>query len=750
MHRNTSLATLERRALLPAASATPTPMTCRRCDAPFDAFDNRLYRCTTCDELFCHRCVPLQRLKSSYARLCHRCYKNIRGISRGAALELPPPDVASKLGDLFNWGTHGSKQRPEAQPVSQSEEQDIMDRDVAAYMMLPTHVLESILEFLIKEEERQVEAMSKWYDRKRRNVNRKIDAMVTLSASTSASCAVAPDGGSSRTNKAAPLVRRPSARRQSTVQDARVPRVESTELVDVHMSTPTTSMPREPQTDSVAAVTKKKKKPVPIPRRDRRVADADHPFHADLASEWLNPLADPMATLRGTAVLSSSDGDLWLHRGLSRDKAEDILLERDRHGSWLVRAQGSGSAHDVVELLVDSGTGAPSPFRITRNPAGYLCVDGTVVGTAGTLRSLVQELCCGESDTDADTGLPTLSFDDAVLSEESTPMSSGVGGWMEAVLEACHASNDTTVAASVDTAIHVDTTPTAPRAHVPAGHDEPCRDHEHHETVTAVPHTLASLAVGPDEDDSEEDETLETSAGAWIASINPALVHRGCSESDAESLLAAVDRIGSWVLRVVLPDEAWGNAVEAEMVVDQDGRGGETMTYRVTQCLDTGRLVVDGVPLRDMDSSLAALCDHLGLDLTAGLTVTDNDDGLASSLEWDPVHEGLSLDAAQAAVVANRLSGSWLIRVPGLHPDGVDLIVYTGSGPPLCLPLRLTERDTLTFDTSNATTRLPEGEFADLDELIDRLTTPDKSQPPWLDLERAVPIWAIVSPLTGC
>jgi hypothetical protein len=118
-------------------------------------------------------------------------------------------------------------------------------------------------------------------------------------------------------------------------------------------------------------------------------------------------------------------------------------------------------------------------------------------------------------------------------------------------------------------------------------------------------------------------------------------VHHGLSEKDAEDLLVAKDEPGSWLLREVLPDEAWGDSVEAEVAVDR--------SYRVSQCKATGRLVVDGRVLnRTMDASVGALCAYLGLGL--GDVVLADGTGL-SELEWNPVHEGLSLEVCSLCIV---------------------------------------------------------------------------------------------------
>ena len=48
-------------------------------------------------------------------------------------------------------------------------------------------------------------------------------------------------------------------------------------------------------------------------------------------------------------------------------------------------------------------------------------------------------------------------------------------------------------------------------------------------------------------------------------------MHRGLSEQDAEDVLLSRDVPGSWLLREVLADEAWGDTVEAEVAVDRGG-----------------------------------------------------------------------------------------------------------------------------------------------------------------------------------
>ena len=100
--------------------------------------------------------------------------------------------------------------------------------------------------------------------------------------------------------------------------------------------------------------------PPPVtPRRRSQDVDADHPFLDDVqGGEWTNPLADPMATLRGAAVLSPSDVDMWIHRSLTREGAEDLLLERDKQGSWLIRVEAKPT-RETVELIIDGGTGSP-------------------------------------------------------------------------------------------------------------------------------------------------------------------------------------------------------------------------------------------------------------------------------------------------------------------------------------------------------------------------------------------------------
>jgi len=191
MQRKTSLANIERLKLLPRASQ-PSPhgapsnnnWACNSCTAAFDAYANPLYRCSTCSMMFCHGCVPLRALQSSYARLCHRCYKNLRGITKGSVLDLPPPDIASKLGELFKRGAEkpsavASARRSEsgggggqvtkgaslleASSEDQRCQAEVHDRDVAAYMMLPTHVLEEFVRYFKREEDKQVAALSRWY-----------------------------------------------------------------------------------------------------------------------------------------------------------------------------------------------------------------------------------------------------------------------------------------------------------------------------------------------------------------------------------------------------------------------------------------------------------------------------------------------------------------------------------------------------------------------------------------------------------
>ena len=68
-------------------------------------------------------------------------------------------------------------------------------------------------------------------------------------------------------------------------------------------------------------------------------------------------------------------------------------------------------------------------------------------------------------------------------------------------------------------------------------------------------------------------------------------------------------------------------------------------------------------------------------------------------------------------MLGNGLQGSWLIRVPGSNRASADLVLHTGDGPPLCLPLIPTERQTLVFDASNSRLRVPDGEYASFQDL---------------------------------
>jgi hypothetical protein len=565
-------------------------------------------------------------------------------------------------------------------------------------MMLPEHVLEAFIDYFREEEEKQIQQLSRWYNRKTQNVTRKIDAILAVSDRRAP---VDKDGVPLKH----PTLRRPrpksGARRLPTRRRTPSPSVSSLEGVEaldsLAIATGHTDASTPTDTPAPTTVRRKKKKPVPRPRKKSGGAlDSDHPFHDDLslsAECWANPLADPTATLRGATILSPSDVDLWIHHGLTEGGAHDLLLEQDYPGSWLIRSRVEGP-REVVALMVDSGSGSPTAYPITRTPTGVLHLNGIPVKSAGTVRALMQVICSGESDTDAQSSLPALALDQAVLCEQ---------------------------VARIDFASGWSTDPSA-----------------------------GTLQEEVEDDTFEEEPALNTSASEWLDSLDRRYVHRTCSEAEAERMLRAFDTIGAWILRVVLPDEAWGDAAEAEIAVNHDGRGGEITSYRVSQCLDTGRLVVDGHAIDHDDTSLEALCDQL--ELVVGDAVRTDfmvaDGGVEGgggeqSLEWDPVHEGISLQSAKDAVYANQLTGSWLIRVPGVAAAGADLILYTGDGEPLCLPLVPTEQQTLMFDVSSATTRVPEGEYDSFDDLIQRLTTPTASEPAWLDLERAVPVWAV-------
>lgn len=641
------------------------------------------------------------------------------GGPQGTALDLPPPDIASKLGELFNRGTTNAtgKGKPHrcvnpmhallatttpclrnapgrrsvtataCRTAARASEVAERDPDIQAYLVLPTHVLEAFLDFFRREEEKQIAALSRWYERKRTNVNRKIDALLLIPESELASPLKHPT--LERPKVKAGRRRLPSRRSPSASSPPPPPPTATTAAIDDPTTSTTTTGAGGAAAAAVTRHPRKKKKPVPRPRRRSGVLDAEHPFHDDLGAGWFNPLADPSATLRGATVLSPSDVDLWIHRDTTRASAEDLLLEQDYPGSWLVRAASEGS-REVVELMVDTGTGSPAAYPVNRTHTGALQLGTATASTVGTLRALMQVLC-SESSTDSAADLPTLSFDQAVLRERVAAADFAAGvekGWGAAA-------------------------------------------------VTSVKGDSES-----DTDSVEEEEALDTSAAQWLSSVDPTYVHRECSEDDAALLLHHAG-IGSWVLRVVLPEEAWGDAVEAEILANEDGAGGEPLAYRVSQCLSTGRLVVDGQVLETSATSLDALCEELGLDLGQAVSSDAFEDGAGASLEWDPIHEGLSLATAMQAVRANQLIGSWLIRVPGTNSGGADLVLHTGDGAPLCLPLIPTERQTLTFDRSAATTRVPEGEYDSFEDLIEKLTTATATTPAWLDLERAVPVWGI-------
>eukprot|EP00041_Stephanoeca_diplocostata_P032973 m.1075923 g.1075923 ORF g.1075923 m.1075923 type:complete len:675 (-) comp24245_c0_seq10:781-2805(-) len=377
VRRTSSLARLERAALLPASAAS-ADRRCTDCQEPYDAFGNILYKCARCDNDFCHMCVPQRPQQNSYVRLCLQCYKNIRGISRirklgegGAEALVAPSTGTGRTGKDaviagFEAGLEQIRQQQRfddqessdlcymlslkmsstltsnrkdavAQALARTPEQRLAE-EIAIYIVLPVNILSPLVEYFQAEEDREVEQLSRWYDAKKRRLEEKIRI-----------------------------------------------------LQETQQARGTTHAPNSPPPTSQAEM--------PV-------------MHTSDASAAPSPATRSGSGARdgGPYVVSDAESSEypWLHPDVSRRDAEDIVCRVGVDGAWLVRrvVDADNGASEHVELVVNHGGPSRACHVITRSARSRALRVGTVqVLHRGGLPELITALSNPPNDTTTRTGI---------------------------------------------------------------------------------------------------------------------------------------------------------------------------------------------------------------------------------------------------------------------------------------------------------------------------------------------------------